>query len=85
MNAIEITLPDELRRFVETQSSARGFGTPSDYVQALVEADRLRAMRSQLENSLVEAARGPSTPLTEQDFEGIRRRGRALIAGRRGA
>jgi hypothetical protein len=84
MSSFQINLPGELKRLVEEQATTRGFDTPSEYVQSLVEQDRLRDLRTEVEASLVEAARSPSTPLTGQDWNDIRSRGRALLQRRRG-
>jgi antitoxin ParD1/3/4 len=85
MSSIQIELPDELKRFLEAQATSRGFETPSEYVRSLLEQDRIRNLRTELEELLLEAVRTPSSPLTDQDWEDIRRRGRAILERRRGA
>jgi antitoxin ParD1/3/4 len=85
MSSIEITVPDDLKHFVETRATSRGFDSPGEYVLALVEADRARAVRSEVEAMLLEAVRSPSSPLGAEDFDEIRRRGQAMIERRRGA
>ena len=83
MDAIQIHFSSEMKRLVEAQAAARGFDTASEYVRALVEADRDGARRAEIEQALLEAMDGPSTPLTAQDFDDIRRQGRAIIERRR--
>jgi hypothetical protein len=85
MSSFQIDLPGELQRYVEEQATTRGFGTPGEYVQSLLEQDRLRNLRAEVEAFLVDAVRSPSTPLTGQDWDDIRRRGRAMLERRRGA
>jgi antitoxin ParD1/3/4 len=85
MTTMNISLSDEMRAFVEAQAARNGFGTVSEYVSAMIrEMQERQAERERLDALLLEGlASGPSTPLTEQDWEHIRAEGKKLIAERK--
>jgi len=83
MSTVEIHLPDELKSYLDQESARRGYKDTSEFVAAVLEAERFRKFREELEESLVEAINEPSTPLVDQDFDDIRREGMALIEKRR--
>jgi antitoxin ParD1/3/4 len=81
MSTMNISLPDELRDFVEEQVK-RGYGTSSEYVRDLIrkDQDRLR-LRDLL---LAGAASPPAAPADAAYFKRLRSRSRAGRAtGRR--
>jgi Arc/MetJ-type ribon-helix-helix transcriptional regulator len=84
MSTIPINLPDDLKKYVESESSRRGYENASEFVQAVLEAEKMRDLRKELEQSLLDAMKEPSTPMTAQDFEDVRRRGLAIIKQRQG-
>jgi hypothetical protein len=83
MTSIDIHLPDNLKSYIEAESARRGYKDASAFIAAVLEAERFRNFRDELEQSLVDALKEPSTALTGQDFEEIRREGIALIEKRR--
>jgi antitoxin ParD1/3/4 len=68
---MNISLPDELRDFVEEQVK-RGYGTSSEYVRELIrrDQDRLR-LRNLL---LAGAASSPTAPVDRAYFKRLRNR-----------
>ena len=72
MSTMNISLPENLKDFVDEQVSRRGYGTSSEYVRALIRKDqdrqRLRALL------LAGAASTPTTPVDEGYFESLRKR-----------
>jgi Arc/MetJ-type ribon-helix-helix transcriptional regulator len=80
---LNIQLPDELSRFVQDQIAKRGYQDASAYFRAVIEADQHRKLREELEESLVNSMKGPSTPLTAADFEEILREGTEILERRR--
>lgn len=71
---MNISLPDALKSFVDEQVEARGFGTSSEYVRALL---RREQEHEQLRNLLLE---GAATPVSAVEADGAyfdRLRGRA--------
>jgi antitoxin ParD1/3/4 len=81
VGTMNISLPDELRDFVEEQVK-RGYGTSSEYVRELIrrDQDRLR-----LRNLLLAGAASPPAALADESyFKRLRNRLQAeRAAGRR--
>ena len=77
MTSLNISLPEPLKQYVESQVASGDWGTPSEYVRELIRQDKERRL-GDLEQELVAAAKGPKIeiPLAE-----IRRKG--LIAALR--
>lgn len=58
MATMNVSLPDELRSFVDAQVKEGSFGSTSEYVRELIRRDY---ERRQLRAALIEGARGPVT------------------------
>jgi antitoxin ParD1/3/4 len=82
MSTLDLRLPDAVRAYTDDQVARRGYRDVSEYFLSLVEADRLRDIRGELEAKLTEAVRSPSTPLTAQDWAEIRREGTETVRRR---
>ena len=85
MATMNISLPDDMKAFIEDEAARKGFGTVSEYVRALIRDVRERqAEHDRLDALLIEGLdSGPATPLTKKDWEHIRREGKKLIAERK--
>jgi antitoxin ParD1/3/4 len=71
--SMNVSLPDSLRRWVEEQVEAEGYGTASEYIRVLVREDQKRKSREQLDQKLLEAiASGEATEMTPEDWRHIR-------------
>lgn len=67
MTSMNISLPDDLKAFIEGQVTAGGYGTTSEYIRALVREARKEAARQRLEALLLEGLNsGPATPMTDE-------------------
>ncbi len=76
---MNISLPDTLKSFVDEQIEARGFGTNSEYVRALIRQDQ---ERQHLRTLLLDGAGSPSAGPADADyFDGLRDRARAGPSG----
>jgi antitoxin ParD1/3/4 len=72
MATMNISLPDNLKTFVDEQVSQRGYGTSSEYVRELIRRDQ---DRQQLRGLLLSgAATEPTTPVDDAYFEALRKR-----------
>ena len=72
MTTMNISLPDSLKDFVDTQVGARGYGTSSEYVRELIRKDQ---DRQQLRGLLLAGARSaPATPADSAYFDALRQR-----------
>lgn len=72
MSTMNISLPDTLKEFVDTQVGSRGFGTSSEYVRELIRKDQ---DRQQLRGLLLAGAQSaPTAPVDVAYFDGLRKR-----------
>jgi hypothetical protein len=78
-----LELPEKLSRYVRKQMSKLGYENPIEYLAAVLEAERHRDLRREVEAMLEEGLEGPSSPLTNKDFEDIERVGLKILARRR--
>ncbi len=82
MTTMNISLPESLRRFVETQVANGGYGNTSEYVRALIRDAQKRQAQEKLEELLLEGINsGEATPMTAQDWEDLRQSLRDRLAG----
>jgi antitoxin ParD1/3/4 len=73
MASMNISLPDELREYVEACIAEDGYSTASEYFRELVRRDQTRKAQAELEAKLLERlSRGRSAPLTRKDWDYIR-------------
>ena len=68
MESMTITLPSELREFVEQQMASRGMTSPSDFFEELLDHERQSLERkAKLEAMLLEGLdEGPSVEFTKE-------------------
>ena len=75
MAIMNISLPDDLKAFVEAQVAAGGHASAGDYLQAVLLEVRKRKAKEKLLAKLDEAlASGPAEPMTREDWEALERR-----------
>jgi antitoxin ParD1/3/4 len=81
---MNISLPEPLKEWVDSQVAAGGYGTASEYVRQLLRDEQQRRLRDQIDRTLLESLdSGPSTPMTADDWDRIRREGRKRIAAKK--
>lgn len=81
MNIMNISLPDEMKAFVEARAVQEGYASAGDYLRALVgEAQKRQAVR-ELEAKLLEGLQGPAVEMTREDWESIEREAREGLVG----
>lgn len=74
MSTMNISLPPELRSFVEGEVASGGYSTVSEYVRTLIREAQKKKARERLEQVLLEGlGSGEATPMTSEDWEEIRR------------
>jgi antitoxin ParD1/3/4 len=73
MATMNVSIPDELKSFVETQVSNEGYSTSSEYVRELIRRDR---QRSHLRGLILEGLTEGTTLPVDADFWATRRVGR---------
>ncbi|MCC5954155.1 MAG: type II toxin-antitoxin system ParD family antitoxin [Acidimicrobiia bacterium] len=65
MTTMNVSLPDELRAFVEAQVNDGNFGSTSEYVRELIRRDY---DRRELRAALLEGARAPVTATADAAY-----------------
>jgi antitoxin ParD1/3/4 len=73
MTTMNISVPDEMKAFVEAQMVQEGYTSASEYLRALIEAAQKRQARLELEAKFREALEsGPASPMTREDWAALR-------------
>ena len=73
MDTVNISLPENLKEFVVTQVSEGGYGSVSQYVSALIEADQRQKAKAVIEAEVLKGVQsGPAAPMTAEDWQRIR-------------
>lgn len=74
MTTMNISVPEEMKAFVEAQMAQEGFASASEYLRALIRDAQKRQARRELEARFREALEsGPATPMTHEDWEQLER------------
>ena len=67
MTNMNVSLPETLKEYVETQVVNGGYGTTSEYLRELIREDRKRRAQEHLEALLLEGLEsGDSVPVTPE-------------------
>lgn len=81
MTTMNISLPDEMKAFIELQLSREGFASASEYLRALIRDAQKRQARQELEAKLLEGLQGPAVEMTRDDWESIRQEAQEGLSG----
>lgn len=73
MTTMNISLPEEMKAFVDAQIAREGYASASEYLRALIRDAQRRQARQDLEAKLLEGLEGPAVEMTRQDWDSIRR------------
>ncbi len=75
MATMNISLPDDMKEFIEAEAARKGFGTVSEYMRTIIrETQERAARRHQVDSLLLEGLdSGPATPLTGADWQSVHR------------
>lgn len=83
MASLQVSLSDEMRSFIEDQVREGSYQDQSEYVRDLIRHDQERKAREQVDALLLEGLKsGEASPLTSEDWQGIRQQVRVRAAGR---
>ena len=73
MQTMNISLPDQLKEFVDVQVGSGRYSSVSEYVRDLISDDEKRKAQERLEALLMEGIQsGEPTDMTRQDWTDIR-------------
>ncbi len=80
MQTMNISLPDAMKEFLDTQVAEGGYSSVSEYVLALVRDAQQQQAKARLEAVLLESLdSGDATVMTPDDRDAIRREGLARL------
>jgi antitoxin ParD1/3/4 len=75
MATMNISLPDEMKAFIEAEMATEGFASASEYLRTLIRDAQKRRAKQALEEKFREALEsGPATPMTQEDWDELDRR-----------
>lgn len=80
MESMNISLPEPLKQFVDSQIASGRYSSVSEYVRELIRNDEKRKSEEQLEALLLEGLKGEETELTREDWAEIRKEAQARVA-----
>ena len=72
MTTIKISLPDQMKEFVDEEMGEGGYRDPSDYFNALLQEQLKRKAEQKLETLLQEGLATESSAVDKKDWEYIR-------------
>lgn len=85
MTTMNISLPDEMKAFVEEQIQQGGYSTASEYLRDLIRDAQKRAAQDRLETLLLEGLdSGPGVEVTPEFWEEAHRELERRIQRRKG-
>ena len=74
MTSMNISLPDEMKAFVEAQMNAQGYASASEYLRTLIRDAQMRQAKRELEAKLLEGLQSPASEMTDADRAALRQR-----------
>ena len=73
MTTMNISVPDEMKAFVEAQMVQEGYASASEYLRSLIREAQKRQAKRELESKFREALKsGPAKPMTRKDWATLR-------------
>ena len=82
MTTMNISLPDEMKAFIEVQMAQDGYASASEYLRTLIRDAQKRRARRDLEAKFHEALEsGPATAMTRKDWVALRSEALEGLAG----
>ena len=77
-SVMNVSLPKELKKWVDQQVRAGDYGTASEYVRDMLRQARQRQMRRHLDEMLIQSIdSGANIPMNQSDWTSIRRSARS--------
>lgn len=74
MTTMNISLPEEMKAFIEAQTAQEGHASASDYLRSLVREAQKRRARQELDAKLLEGLQSPAGEMTRADWDALRKR-----------
>lgn len=81
---MNVSLPEDLKRWVDEQVESGGYGTASEYLRDMLRRARERQLRHRIDAMLIEAVEsGANVTLDDRDWTSIRSAARASVKPKR--
>jgi antitoxin ParD1/3/4 len=71
---MNISVPDEMKAFVEAQMAEEGYASASEYLRALIRDAQKRRAKQDLDAKLLEGLQSPVSEMTKADWGALRQR-----------
>lgn len=84
MTTLNISLPENLKAFIEDQVSSGSYSTASEYIRMLVREALERTSRETLESKLLAALGQEAEEMRREDWDSLRARVRQVAAEKKG-
>ncbi len=72
MPSMNISIPEPMRRWVESLVKLGKYGNTSEYIRDLIRQDQKQRSQEELEALLLEGLKGPNSAMTRKDWDKIR-------------
>jgi antitoxin ParD1/3/4 len=73
MTTMNVSLPDDMKAFVEDRVAQDGYSSVSEYFRDLIRDAQRRNAKLELEAKLAEGLKGSPTRMTRKDWQAIKR------------
>ena len=83
MESMNISLPEPLKAFVDSQLSTGRYSSASEYVRELIRADEKRKAEELLESLLLAGLKGEEAVVSRADWQQIRQKATAQVLAKR--
>jgi antitoxin ParD1/3/4 len=83
MESMNISLPEPLKAFVDSQISTGRYSSASEYVRELIRGDEKRKAEEQLESLLLAGLKGEEAVMSRADWQQIRQEAMAQVRAKR--
>ena len=74
MTTMNISLPDEMKAFIEAQMAQEGYASASEYLRCLIREAQKRQAKQALDAKLLEGLQSPASEMTDADWTALRQR-----------
>jgi antitoxin ParD1/3/4 len=81
MSTMNISLPDDMKAFIENQVAQEGYASASEYFRDLIREAQRRKAKLELEAKLAEGLQGAPMRMTRKDWQAIEREALDGLAG----
>jgi antitoxin ParD1/3/4 len=81
MTTMNISLPDDMKAFIEDRVAQEGYASASEYFRDLIREVQRRQAKLELEAKLAEGLQGAPTRMTHKDWQAIEREALEGLAG----